>query len=373
MTSEHAPTGPLSGLRVVEMAGLGPAPFCGMLLADMGADVVCIERLPESGEDPNRTAPLWGRGRRSVALDLKDPAGSATVLRMLEKADALIEGFRPGVMERLGLGPDECLSRNPRLVYGRVTGWGQDGPLAHEAGHDINFIAVAGVLDSIGCSGGPPIPPLNLVGDFGGGGMLLGLGVCAALLCARTTGRGQVVDAAMTEGSAQLMTSIYGERKLGHWVPRRGSNLLDSGAPFYDTYETKDHQYVAVGALEKKFYAQLIEGLGLAEELHHLDRMDSSNWDRIRGRFREVFLTRTRDEWARAFGELEACVTPVLSMEEAALHPQSVARRSFVTHDDALQPAPAPRFSRTPSAISRSAPRPGAHSTEVLKEWGIEA
>jgi alpha-methylacyl-CoA racemase len=372
MSTERTATGPLSGLRIVELAGLGPAPFCGMLLADMGADVVRIDRPPESGERPNRTAPLWDRGRRSVALDLKDPAGPATVLRMLEKADALIEGFRPGVMERLGLGPDVCLHRNRRLVYGRVTGWGQDGPLAQKAGHDINFIAVAGVLASIGRSDEPPVPPLNLVGDFGGGGMLLALGVCAALLSARTSGQGQVVDAAMAEGSAQLMTSIYGERQLGHWVPRRGANLFDSGAPFYDVYETKDHEYVAVGALEKRFYAELLEGLGLAGELHRLDRMDPANWGQLRLRFQEVFLTRTRQEWASVFGELEACTTPVLSMDEAALHPQSVARTSFVTYDDALQPAPAPRFSHTPSAIARSAPRPGQHTAEVLEEWGIE-
>jgi alpha-methylacyl-CoA racemase len=361
-------TGPLAGLRVVELAGIGPAPFCGMVLSDLGADVVQVNRPGTEEPDP----PLWNRGRRSVTLDLKSENGRDVLLRVIDKADALIEGLRPGVAERLGFGPDLCLERNPRLVYGRVTGWGQDGPLAFAAGHDLNFLALSGVLASIGRAGELPVPPLNLVGDFGGGGMLLATGVCAALLHAARTGRGQVVDAAMVDGAAQLMTSVFGMRQQGHWNAERGTNLIDSGAPFYDVYRTSDGGLVSVAALERRFFRQLVEKLGLADDECVQDRMNPDSWPAMRARFAEVFAGRTRDEWCALLEGTDCCFAPVLSLEEAPRHPHNEVRGTFIADGDATRPAPAPRFSATPAAATaRPAPRPGEHTEEVLREWGV--
>ena len=328
---------PLSGVRVIEMAGIGPGPFCGMLLADMGADVLRIER---PGSAP-RAGDVTARGKRTLALDLKDPGAVAELLGLLQNADALIEGFRPGVMERLGLGPAECHARNPRLVYGRMTGWGQDGPLAQAAGHDINYIAITGALDAIGPAESP-VPPLNLVGDYGGGGMLLAMGICAAL----RGGQGCVVDAAMSDGAALLMAPIYGMRAAGRWPAPRGGNLLDGGAPFYGTYRCADGKFLAVGPIEPQFFALFVQGLGLAEA-DFAGRNDPAHWPALRARIAAVLLTRTRDEWAAAFHP-DACVAPVLSMAEAPDHPHNQARGTFSERDGVVQPAPAPRFTRPP-------------------------
>jgi alpha-methylacyl-CoA racemase len=368
------PSGPLRGLRVIELAGLGPAPFCAMLLADMGADVVTIDRAG-GARDPD-LPPFWNRGRRSVGLDLKSERGRDLLVQMVERADALIEGFRPGVTERLGIGPDVCLARNPRLVYGRVTGWGQDGPLAQAAGHDLNFIAVTGALAAIGRSGELPVPPLNLLGDFGGGGMLLAVGVCAAMLDAQRSGHGQVVDAAMVDGVAQLMTSIFALRAQGNWNLDRGTNLLDGGAPFYDVYRTSDGQLISVAALERRFFERLVERLGLSGDPVVQDRMNRSTWPALRERFTEIFGTRTRQEWCDLLEGSDCCFAPVLTLDEALSYPHNVARGTFVGGGPAetaqmAQPAPAPRFSATPSAIQRAAPRPGEHTDEVLAEWDI--
>jgi alpha-methylacyl-CoA racemase len=365
------PGGPLTGLRVVELAGIGPAPFCGMVLSDMGADVVQVERSADSAARRASRPALWNRGRRSVALDLKSADGRAILLRMADRADAIIEGFRPGVAERLGIGPAVCLARNPRLVYGRVTGWGQDGPLAHKAGHDLNFLAVSGVLAAIGRADELPVPPLNLVGDFGGGGMLLALGMCAALLHASRSGQGQVVDAAMVDGAAQLMTSIFGLREQGHWRADRGTNLIDGGAPFYDVYRTSDDQLVSVAALERRFFDELVRVLGLAEDPSIADRMDQSTWPAMRTRFTQVFRSRTRAQWCEVFDDADCCFAPVLTIDEALTHRHLVERGTFLQHGDVVQPAPAPRFSATASAARRPAPRPGEHTAEVLAEWGV--
>jgi len=363
--------GPLAGIRVVEIAGLGPGPFCAMMLADMGAEVIRIDR-PGGGAlslgDPSRD--LLNRGRRSASIDLKNPDGRDLVLRLIEQADVLVEGFRPGVTERLGIGPDDCLRRNPRLVYGRMTGWGQEGPLAAAAGHDINYIAVAGVLDSIGRAGSPPTPPLNLVGDFGGGGLLLAFGIAAALVERDRSGRGQVVDAAMVDGSALLATMLHSMLHMGTWQGDRGRNLLDSGAPFYDVYETADGRFVAVGALEPQFYAELLDGLDLVgEDLPA--QYDVAGWPVLRDRFSAVFGSKTRDEWEAAFAGSDACVAPVLSPREAPRHPHNRSRATFVEMDGVAQPAPAPRFGRTPPAVSWPPPRPGEHTTEALSDWGL--
>jgi alpha-methylacyl-CoA racemase len=362
------PSGPLAGLRVVELAGIGPAPFCGMVLSDMGADVIQIERVDASTTAP---PPLWNRGRRSVALDLKSERDQHVLLGLIDRADALIEGFRPGVTERLGIGPDICLARNPRLVYGRITGWGQDGPLARSAGHDLNYIAVSGVLGALGRTGERPAPPLNLVGDFGGGGMLLAMGVCAGLLHAARTGQGQVVDAAMVDGAAQLMTSVYGLREQGRWNPEPGSNLIDGGAPFYDVYLTSDAKLVSVAALERRFFSQLVERLGLADDAAVADRMNPATWPAMRSRFTEVFAGRTRDEWCELLEGTDCCFAPVLTLDEAVEYPHNVARATFVDGAGGPRPAPAPRFSATPAAPSRPAPVPGEHTAEVLAEWGV--
>lgn len=364
--------GVLEGLRVIELAGFGPAPFCAMLLADMGADVVRIERAhaPERGLPTPPRFEVMNRGRRSISLDLKTPEGVDTLLALVERADMLVEGYRPGVMERLGVGPDVCLQRNPRLVYGRVTGYGQDGPLAQAAGHDINFIALSGVLDAVGSQGGPPVPPLNLVADYGGGGMLLAVGVLAACLEARRSGQGQVVDAAMVDGSALLMAGTFGLRAAGIWRDERGSNVLDGGAPWYGVYPTADGGHLALGAVEPRFYARLVEALGFApDELP--PRNDRSRWPQLRAALAARIRERTREEWARHLDGIDACATPVLSCAEAPRHPHLQARATLVERDGVVQPAPAPRFSRTPSALDRPPPRPGEHTDEVLREWGL--
>lgn len=364
--------GPLAGIRVVEFAGIGPGPFCAMMLADMGAEVIRIDR---TGADPEPVpgSQVVNRGRRSVALDLKRPEGRDTALRLLDRADALVEGFRPGVMEKLGLGPEVVLARQPKLVYGRMTGWGQSGPLALAAGHDINYIALSGVLHSIGRPGAPPVPPINLVGDYGGGGMLLAFGIVCGLLEARSSGRGQVVDAAMVEGSALLMSLIYGLRAAGLWSNRAGTNLLDGGAHFYDAYECADGRYVAVGSIEPHFYALLLEKTGLAADPEFSAQMDRSRWPELKRRLADVIRTRSRDQWCELMEGTDVCFAPVLDLDEAPRHPHNRARETFVDLRGVTQPAPAPRFSRTPGRIAGPPPRVGEHSAEVLVDWGFSS
>jgi len=362
--------GPLQGVRVVEVAGIGPGPFCAMLLADMGAEVVRVDRPASS---PATYPYVLARGRRSVAVDLKHPSGAGVVLRLAGSADVLLEGFRPGVAERLGIGPDACLARNPRLVYGRMTGWGQDGPLAGTAGHDINYVALAGALHPIGRAGEAPVPPLNLVGDFGGGGLLLAFGVVCALLEARGSGRGQVVDAAVLDGAALLMTLFHELAAVGLWRWERGANLLDGGAPFYGVYETSDGGYVSVGALEPGFYRQLLERLGIAEARDLPDQADQERWPELRERFAAVIRARSRDEWCRLAEGGDACLTPVLSPAEAPAHPHNRQRGTFVDTPEGPRPAPAPRFSRTPCAPPGPAPVPGQHTDAALADWGFTA
>ncbi|HEX6300635.1 MAG TPA: CaiB/BaiF CoA-transferase family protein [Acidimicrobiia bacterium] len=362
--------GPLHGLVVTELAGLGPAPFCGMVLADLGAEVIRVDRIG------GQTVPIGSvdndvlsRGKQSISVNLKDEAGVEVVLRTVARSDALIEGFRPGVAERLGMGPAECLARNPALVYGRMTGWGQIGPLATTAGHDIDYIALSGALHSIGPPD-QPLPPLNLVADFGGGGMLLALGVLAAIIHARTTGEGQVVDAAMVDGSALLMASHHGYLAEGWWQPERGSNLLDGAAPFYRTYRTADGGYVAVGALEPQFFSELLAGLDLnAEDVG--PQNDREQWPEMRRIFAECFEKRNRDEWATHFQGVDACVAPVLSMTEAPNHPHNIERGTFVEVDGVVQPGPAPRFSATPPEIGRPPAMPGGDTDRVASAAGF--
>jgi len=366
--------GPLAGVKIIEMAGVGPAPFAGMLLADMGADVVRIDRKPTAkGDafDAIADGACLDRGRRSIALDLKKPEAVAAALELVAGADALIEGFRPGVMERLGLGPDVCLARNPRLVFGRVTGWGQDGPLAGAAGHDIDYIALTGALYAIGPEDAPT-PPLNLLGDFGGGAMFLAFGVACALVEARGSGRGQVVDAAMTDGVGLLMAMTYKLKAGGFWRGERQANVLDGGAPFYGVYRCADGKWVAVGALEPQFFAALLDRLGL-EAGAFVDRWDPRAWPAMRTRLEAIFAQRPRDEWAALFADSDACVAPVLDMDEAPRHPHAVARCAFVDVDGAPQPAPAPRLSRTPPQIGRPPARRGEHGEEILRERGFSA
>lgn len=365
--------GPLTGLRIIEITGIGPGPLCGMLLADMGAEVLRIDRpIEQHGESPiSGRHDLLARGRRSVAVDLKRPQGVETLLRLVERADALFEGFRPGVMERLGVGPEVCLGRNPALVYGRMTGWGQTGPLAKTVGHDINYIALAGALEPIGRAGGPPVPPLNLVGDFGGGGVFLALGIVSGILEARESGRGQVVDAAMVDGSSVLMTLFHAMRNVGTWSGPRGTNFLDSGAPFYDAYETADGKYIAVGAIEPQFYADLLERVGL-DSAELPPQMASASWPVIKEQFRTVFKTKTRDEWCDLLEGTDACFAPVLALDEVYEHPHHRARASFIEVDGIRQPAPAPRFDRTPSTVARPPPIAGEHTDEALSDWGFD-
>ena len=364
--------GPLEGVRVVEFAGLGPGPFCGMLLADLGADVVRIDRRGTPGGllGSLGATTLLDRGKRSIALDLKDPDDLQVVRALAERSDVLLEGFRPGVMERLGLGPDDLLALNPALVYGRMTGWGQTGPLSHTAGHDIGYIALTGALGASGRPDERPAPPLNLLGDFGGGGTFLALGALAALLHARSTGQGQVVDAAIVDGTAVLTTMIHGMIDAGVWRDRRGVNLLDTGAPFYDVYRCADGQFLAVGALEEQFYAALLAGLGLAGDGTLPDRADPRQWPALRERFTEVFATRTRDEWWSVFAGTDACVAPVWSLLEATGDDHNTGRGVFVEVDGRLQPDVAPRFSATPGAVGR-VPAPGEHSDEIRAELGL--
>jgi len=366
--------GPLAGLRVVEFEAIGPGPFAGMMLADMGADVLLLDRPVDAdlGIGQQRRFDVMRRGRRSLVVDLKTPAGIATALRVCDRADALIEGFRPGVMERLGLGPDVVLARNPRLVYGRMTGWGQRGPLAERAGHDIDYIAVAGVLNAIGRAGDAPLPPLNLVGDFGGGGLLLAFGIACGVIEARTSGRGQVVDAAMVDGAALLAAMFSGFMASGIWRDERGTNILDSGAPWYDTYETRDGRHVAVGAIETKFYAELLARLGLDAALAKTQH-DRTTWPALRETLAARFRERTRDEWAAVFADADACVAPVLTFAESRAHPQVVARGGAIEIDGVAQPAPAPRFARTPGAATRPPPERGSGGAEALAEWGFGA
>jgi alpha-methylacyl-CoA racemase len=365
--------GPLHGLRVIELAGIGPGPMCAMLLADLGADVVRIDRLEPSGlgvaMDPKFD--VTSRNRRSVALGLKTPAGMATALRLIDRADVLIEGFRPGVAERLGLGPQDCLARNPGLVYGRMTGFGQTGPLATAAGHDLNYIALSGALHAIGSVGGKPVPPLNLVGDYGGGALYLAFGILAALFERQRSGQGQVVDAAMVDGAASLMSIFYGLRAGGQWdAQQRGANLLDGGAPFYDTYETADGGHVAIAALEPKFFAELARRVGLDERFVKR-QYDRRLWPEMRQALAEALRRRTRDAWCAELEGSDACFAPVLSMSEAPHHAHAVARGAFVAVGGVVQPAAAPRFGRSVSSVPRPAPKVGEHSADVLAEAGL--
>jgi alpha-methylacyl-CoA racemase len=366
--------GPLAGVRIVELGGVGPVPFCCMLLSDLGADVIRIDRPPgyDGGVPGDPRFNLLNRGRRSAALDLKRPDAAAAVLKLVEQADGLVEGFRPGVAEKLGLGPDACLAANPALVYGRMTGWGQDGPLAQAPGHDINYISLTGVLHAIGPADGPPAIPLNLAGDFGGGSLYLALGVVSAILESRRSGKGQVVDAAMVDGSASLMTLCYGMLASGYWKDRRASNRLDSGAPWYNVYETKDGRWLSVGSNEARFWRNTLELLGL-DHAEMPDQHDTSRWHAVHEQFAAIFCTRTRDEWCALAEGREVCFAPVLSMTEAPAHPHLRARGTFVERDGVVQPAPAPRFSRTPGAIQRPPAKPGEHTDEALRDWGFSA
>ena len=370
-------SGPLTGVTVVELAGAGPAPFCGMVLSDLGADVITVHRpsavtMPSGDPVAEMIQTTLSRGRRSVAIDLKSPEGLALLHEMLGRADVLIEGFRPGVTERLGIGPEDCVARYPSLVYGRVTGWGSSGPYSQAAGHDINYIALSGALAHVGRRDERPVPPLNLVGDFGGGGLLLALGVVAALFEARISGRGQVVDAAMVDGAALLMTMMHELLGRGAWDERRGANLNDGGAPFYDVYETSDGAYLAVGAMEPKFFAELLDRLRI-DTTELPDQWDRAGWPVTRERLAATFRTRTRAEWCDLLEGTDACVTPVLTMSEAVQHPHNVARGTFTDVDGIVQPAPAPRFSRTPGAVQRPPSAPGRHTDEVLTDLGIDA
>jgi alpha-methylacyl-CoA racemase len=362
--------GPLRGVRVIEIASLAPAPFGCMILADLGADVLRVDRAERCGPAAGVPADPLGRGRRSIGLNLKEQGGLDILLRLIDEADVLVEGFRPGVAERLGFGPEACADRNPRLIFARMTGWGQDGPLAPTAGHDIDYIAISGVLGTIGRAGQRPVPPLNLVGDFGGGGMLLALGILAALVERGISGKGQVIDAAMVDGSALLSSFLYGMLATGGWQDRRGSNLLDGGAPFYDTYVCADGGCVAVGALEPQFYAALLAGLGLADA-GLPPQHDRDGWPVLRERFAAAFATRTRDDWASVFAGTDACVAPVLSLTEAPAHPHATARHAFAEVGGVMQPAPAPRFSRSAVSEPAAPPRPGADTDAVLTALGL--
>jgi alpha-methylacyl-CoA racemase len=358
-------SGPLSGLRVIELAGIGPGPVTGRMLADMGAEVVRVER---PGQSQDVAYPVSMRGRRAVVLDLKAPGGTEALLALIEKADVVIEPYRPGVAERLGIGPDVCLDRNPRLVYGRMTGWGQDGPWANMAGHDIGYIAITGALNAIGRADGPPTPPLNLLGDFGGGTMFLLVGILAALWERERSGRGQVIDAAIVDGTASLTSYIYGMRARGAWTDERGSNRLDTGAPYYDVYETSDSRWMAVGAIEPQFWAELVRLLDLADLP---DQNDTARWPELRERLAARFRERTRDDWAQVFDGTDACVAPILTWTEAQHHPHLAARGTIVDADGVPQPAPAPRFSRTPGSVPSPSRPSGTDTRAVLTDWGV--
>ncbi len=364
--------GPLAGYKVVEIASIGPGPMCAMLLSDMGAEVLRVDRIRPSGLGlaiPPRFD-LLNRGRRSVAIDLKKKEGLKIALRLVEQADVLIEGFRPGVAERLGIGPEDCFARNPELIYGRVSGWGQEGPLAHAAGHDINYIALVGALHAIGRAGETPVPPLNLVADYGGGALYLAFGIVCGLLEASKSGQGQIVDAAMVDAVASLMTVFYGLQTMGIWTDRRGENILDGGAHFYDVYETADGKYISIGAIEPKFYAELLHLTGLdGEDLPH--QMDRTKWPEMHKRLRAVFKNKTRNEWCSIMEGTDVCFAPVLSIEEAPNHRHNKTRGTFVEIDGQIQPAPAPRFGRTKPEIQGPPPEPGQHTDEALADWGF--
>lgn len=365
--------GPLQGIKVVEIASIGPGPFSAMLLADMGADVVRIERKGERSRAASGAADVLQRGRRSIALDLKRPGSADIVLGLVEHSQALVEGFRPGVMERLGLGPDVCLARNPALVYGRMTGWGQYGPLAQAAGHDINYIALSGALHAMGPADRPPTPPLNLVGDFGGGGMLLAFGLVCAVFEASRSGKGQVVDAAMSDGSALLMAMLYGYQAMGRWHAERGDNFLDGSAHFYATYRCADGKWLAVGAIEPQFYQTLLVQCGLENDPEFAAQWDTARWPMLKEKFAAVFVTRSRDEWCARLQQVDACVSPVLDMKEAPCAAHHVARQAFVEVNGVLQPAPAPRFSRTAPDATGAPALPGQHTEQILEEIGYSA
>lgn len=371
-------TGPLQGFRIVELAGIGPGPFAGMMLADMGAEVLRVDRAQAVHDDGRRPVhDVLGRGRRSVGVDLKHPEGREAVLRLLDRADALIEGFRPGVTERLGLGPDDCLARNPRLVYGRMTGWGQDGPYAAMAGHDINYIALSGTLSMIGRAGEPPVPPLNLVGDFGGGGMLLAYGVVCGLLETTRSGQGQVIDAAMVDGAALLAAMVHGFRAIGMWEDQRGGNLLDTGAWYYEVYETADGGHVSFGSLEPQFFQEMLRITGLAQDVDGggpvPDPSDRSTWPAMKLRMAALVKTRTRAEWCELLEGSDACFAPVLSPAEAARHPHNQSRATFMEVAGVSQPAPAPRFSRTPPEVVCPPARAGQDTDVALRDWGFDS
>jgi alpha-methylacyl-CoA racemase len=370
-------TGPLTGIKIIELAGIGPSPYTNMMLADAGAQVIRLERAAPGAADAAKAqkGPYWdllNRSRISVGIDLKHPDALELVFGLIEQADGLTEGFRPGVTERMGLGPEDCWKRNPALVYGRMTGWGQDGPMAMAAGHDIDYIGIGGALWPMGRADSAPVPPLNLVGDFGGGGLLLAFGMLAGILEAKRTGQGQVVDAAMVDGAASLMTMIHSFHTFGIWNEERGANMLDTGAPFYEVYETSDGGWMGVGGIEAKFYAELLEGMGLTDDPTLPGQMERDKWPAMKVRFAEVFKTKTRDEWSAIFDGTDACVVPVLSPWEAHLHPHNVARSTFLEVDGVIQPAPAPRFSRTPSSISKPPSPPGADTVTGLLEWGVD-
>jgi len=360
--------GPLNGIKVIEMAGIGPGPFAGMLLADMGAEVISVERRIDPKK--KRLPDCSRRGKRSIALNLKSEEGINTLLQLVDKADVLFEGFRPGVMERLGIGPDVCLARNPKLVYGRMTGWGQTGPLAKAAGHDINYISLTGALYAMGRANENPVPPLNLVGDYGGGGMFLVMGILAAVIEAKTSGKGQVVDAAMTDGSAILMAMFNSLHAMGLWSTKRASNLLDSAAHFYDTYETKDGKYVSIGSIEPQFYALLMEKAELDKETFGF-QMNQKEWPSMKEKIALIFKEKTRDEWCEIMEGTDVCFAPVLDFLEAQKHPHNVARQTYIEVDGMMQPAPAPRFSRTVSEVQYGSRAAGEDTDDVLKEWGI--
>jgi alpha-methylacyl-CoA racemase len=367
-------TGALAGVKVIELAGMGPTPFCGMLLADMGADVLRIDRVSaiEVGAGLDDRTDLRGRNKRSARIDLKHPVGRAALIRLVECADVLLEGYRPGVAERMGIGPEVARVVNPRLVYGRATGWGRDGPMSQAAGHDINYIALAGALDMIGVAGGAPVPPLNLVGDYGGGALYLAFGVVCALFEARGSGRGQVVDAAMIDGVASLLTVFHGMRQAGQGLAPRGQNVLDGGAPWYSTYETKDGLWMAVGAIEERFFGEFLKGLGL-DPSGLPDRGNRVRWPELREKFASRFREKTRAEWETQFEGLDACVSPVLGLAESGAHPHNRARGMLVEVDGQDHPSPAPRMGRTPGDIRRPPVRAGQHTIEALRDWGLSA
>jgi alpha-methylacyl-CoA racemase len=360
--------GPLSDLKVLEFAGIGPGPFCGMLLSDLGADVVRIDR---KGPGRGSRTDVTGRGRKSVAMDLKSPAAVEACLKLMETADAVFEGFRPGVMERLGLGPDVALARNPKLVFGRMTGWGQTGPYAMGAGHDMNYIAISGALSAIGM-GDKPVPPLNLVGDFGGGALYLAFGLLAGVIHARSTGQGQVIDCAMSDGAASLMAMFYGMKAAGGWSDKRRDNLLDGGAHFYDTYKCADGEWISLGSIEPQFYALMLEKTGINDPAFK-GQMDRSQWPDLHDKLATVIASKTRDEWSEIMAGTDVCFGPVLNLDEAPRHPHNVARQTFVEVEGVVQPAPAPRFSATPGAIAGPPPAIGAHSRSALEAWGFSA